>query len=441
MNIPNLSEISKRLSSEKEAEVVEFGKNAIVPGFDVVNDIPFVVDISRTRHILCVGTQDSGKSILVHRIADCYYKAGAIINNINDKHGESRHKDRPNRLHRRMLDFESRLLRGLSPDVFYPLDEQPFGWTDFVRYSPEFAYVNGTTPFSFKLTDLVEEDWRELMSISSQHTLRQMVFTLFYRHVEAQRKVDSKLRVDKKFIQNCVYPAVLGKYSFFTSQAERLSQESIERELEKLWQDFIEKKVFEGDYATSILDMFYDIQGNRLHTIIDWTNFEEGITETAEFKRDAYLATILKWLFFQAKEVMGSGEKRASLTILDEAQDIMTTEKNAYTTNFLRKIDSEGRKFRMHVAVAFQGEVKKVPGLIYENTDLLFLSSQNASASSLNFLKNSHNNIFESHWDISDFQKIPNGFFLAIDKKNTEVPYTIIMGYPPLSTLYGAEAL
>ncbi len=441
MNIPNLSEIRKKLSSSAKEDDVELGKNEIVLGFDLVNSIPYVVDISLTRHFLGVGMQSSGKSILVHKLVDDYYKQGAAINVINDKHGEFRHKERPNRLHRRMLEFGSRLVSGVHPDVFYPLNEQPFGWTNLVRYSPEFAYVNGTTPFSFKITDLAEEDWGELMSISSQQIVRQMIFTLFYRHLATERKANYNKRVDKKFIQSCVDPAVLGKYAFFTSQAERLSQEGIEGELEKLWKYFIEKKVFEGDYATSIPDMFYDTSGNRINFVVDWTGYEEGLTERVEFNRDAYLAILCKWLLMEAKEIKEREVKMASLTVLDEAQQILTTDINTYTVNFLKKIYSEGRKYNMHVAIAFQGEIKKVPLLLYENTDLLLISSQNANASSMRFLKDSHQDIFESHWDISDFQKFPNHFFLARDKHNPEVPVTIIVGYPPLSTQYGAEAL
>lgn len=442
MGFPKLSEIRKKARIQEELDDVTYYENKVILGWDVANSCPYMVDVSKTRHWLIVGLQGSGKSVALHRIADYYYMLGYYIDVLNDKHGEWAHKNRPNKLFKKMLRTQRDLL-GLPVNVFHPVEEQPFGWSNFLRYSPEMCFRNGTIPFSFKLTDIAEEDWRVLMSVSRRDYNRQIVWKAFYRHIVRERKKDPSLVVSHKFMEQCASEDVLKKYVMFESQKERMTPDAVERELEALWEEYLATKVFEGDYATSFIDMIYDEMGNRVHTIIDWYEFKEGLTPKAEEKRDIYIAMMLMALFNWSKEKHSLGDRNPSVCILDEAQKILMSRRdsdtNPYTATFLKTIYSEGRKFLEHVVVALQGELPKIPGLLYENTDIFLISPKNANRRSLNFLRESHPDVFEWSADIANFQRFPQYFFLVIDKHNTELPFTIVLPYPNLSHLEGAR--
>ena len=117
--------------------------------YDVVNDAPYFVDVRKTRHILIVGTQGTGKSIQVGRIADLYYLGGAHIDVLLDKHSEFSLVHKPNHLYNKMLRFERRLAGNVEPEIFMPFYEEPFGWTNFQRYSPEFCWGSWHKTFLF----------------------------------------------------------------------------------------------------------------------------------------------------------------------------------------------------------------------------------------------------------------------------------------------------
>ena len=433
-----------RSRTQSAEEDVEYLEDKIILGWDVSNDCPFIVDVKKTRHFLIVGLQGSGKSVALRRISDGYYQLGYFVDVLNDKHGEWEGVTKPNKNYSRMLSWQKRILR-LPVKVFCPVQEEPFGWTNVVRYSPEMCYRNGTKPFSFRITDLSEADWRVLLAVSRRDYNRQIVWKAFYRHVHRERRKHPSLVVDEKFIRECVRSGVLSQYVMFESQKERLTDEAVEREIEALWEEYLspDARVFEGEYPRSFIDMLYDEHGIRRNVIIDWYEFKEGLTWRAEEARDIYIALMLQSLFNWCKEKHTAGDKTPSVVVLDEAQKILigsddSRDRESYTRRFLKTVYAEGRKFRQHVVVACQGDLPKIPSLLYENTDIFLISPKNANRRSLNFLRESHPDVFEWSGDIANFQRLPQHFFLAIDKHNNELPYSVVLPYPNLSHITGS---
>jgi len=434
--LPSLADVMKEVEDEVEKEEnIQYLQNKVIVGFDLVNRCPAVIDISKPRHVAIVGIQGCGKSVVLSRIAEYYHLQAKIVDVLNDKHGEWREKHKPNPYYMKVLRAGMRILNNRYPlEVFHPVMEQPFGWSNVTRYSPEFAYVNGTIPFSLKITEVAEVDWKKLLTITRLHRKRAIIWKLFYKYLEAKRRRNPEFRVTIDFIKECAQHGVLGRYALFDSQREALDTNVLERELESLWEEYIEPGVFEGKHCTNIQDMLYR-DGVRTNLVLDWFNFEEGMTDESEKIRDVYLATFMINLFLWAKQKSETNDKTDSVLVLDEAQSILTTDAAPYTVRALKMIYSEGRKYGQHVIVAFQGEVQKVNSLIYENTDLLLLSSQNANRKSLNFLRDSHPDIFEWSGDMRDFQRLPQHVFLMVDKHNREMPWTIVLPYSQLSAI------
>jgi len=440
MPLPLIGEDNRASAGVVEPEVT-YLENCVILGWDISRQTPAIVDVSKTRHWLIIGQQGSGKSVALRRISDLYYLLGYYVDVLNDKHGEWVGVTKPNKYYNKMLQWQQRLL-GLRREVFHPVEEAPFGWSNVVRYSPEMCYRDGTKPFSFRITDLAEEDWRTLLSISKRDYNRQIVWKAFYRHLVRVRKENPNVAVTTAFLQECASGDVLRKYLTFDSQMDRLTEDTIARELEALFDEYIRDSTFEGTYASSFIDLLYDEMGRRMNVIVDWYEFREGLTWRSEEKRDIYIAIMLMSLFNWCKEKHAVGDRHPSVIVLDEAQKILTKntdrETNPHTAQFLRTVYAEGRKFNQHVVVACQGDIPRIPGLLYENTDVFLISPKNANRRSINFLRESHPDVFEWSGDVANFQRLPQHVFLLIDKHaNTQ---SIVLPYPNLSHITGSSA-
>ena len=422
---------------EEKKEAIGYPRHKLPLGWDEINREPYLIDISEPRFCMICSKRGDGKSHVLHGAMDRYAIHGHRVHNWHDKKSEYMLMRKPNPNYEADLKWEMRQCGIESRELFMPFSEQHNEMEELHYYSPEFCPKDGTEKFSFRMTGVSFKDWKNLMSIYSGHFIRSTVFKLIYDYLTSHRKELDEQKFTKKAMLELAtnFKNILSGDPFDVAILEKLGVDTLMKELNQLWEDYLEENVFEGDVLTDFEEL---IGFGEYNTEINWQAFKEGLSDTSDINKDIYMAVLLSQLFEWAMEIRNRKIKIDILLALDEFQDIITSGKNArstdpYTVRVLRRIVKEGREYGIHAWTAFQGELEKVPGLLLENVDLLILGSKNATRAQLNWLKDSYPELFGSKVNVLKFKEIPRHHFLAIDKHSEKKPFTVFMPYPYLS--------
>ena len=96
---------------------------------------------------------------------------------------------------------------------------------------------------------------------------------------------------------------ILSGDPFDVAILEKLGVDTLMKELNQLWEDYLEENVFEGDVLTDFEEL---IGFGEYNTEINWQAFKEGLSDTSDINKDIYMAVLLSQLFEWAMEIRNS---------------------------------------------------------------------------------------------------------------------------------------
>lgn len=416
-----------------------------------VNDFK-LEELMDTIRILIIAKTGFGKSFLIRTIFDRLNQIGIKCVFANDSKGEMKYSVDPNPDFYKQLRSElpDRIRKEVSYGTLDALGVRPQGVEDLRVYSPEWAYVEGTTPFSPKFSSLTEAMARTLLGIGTQKQAKRQNRVLKIMIDTVKKMKDQGVdTLTKEVLEELKYilprEMTKGGHSMFTEE-QIIKLDEVRRVYDNLMY-CLERKIVDGEHAADIIDLIVDEKGNPHNTVFDWSQVKMIERREMFGEYQAYIANI-GYSVLDAMRGIGDRTIKGDVCFFgDEMQPFLGSGKgsNNLVRNMVEDIATNGRQFGMSECIAMQ--VSNIHKNILGNMDYIFLGPIYDDRELRKYRK-IFNWIFEDSIYIGEdengkeiksttsygmklLQTLSEHEFLAINTTLSE--YSVIKAYPPLS--------